>query len=89
MCKAYKTTNTIVMYKSFHFQVAHNNFGFDLKVLVNNIQQYGVNLPPNVLAFDSLKLMKIVKDEVSNGSLQRVKTHTRSPSQRTLHFSLP
>ena len=76
MYKAHKTTNTIVIYKSFHFQVAHNNFGFDLKVLINNLQQYRVNFPTNVLAFDSLKLMKIVKDEVSNGRLQRVKVHT-------------
>lgn len=52
--------------------VAHNNFGFDGKVLVNNLQQYRVNFPTNVLAFDSMKLMKIVKDEVSNGNLRRL-----------------
>lgn len=53
--------------------VAHNNFGFDIKVLVNNFDQYDVDYPNNVLAFDSLKLMKRVKDEVSNGNLRKLK----------------
>lgn len=43
-------------------QVAHNNFGFDSKVLINNLQMFQVELPyATVGLFDTLELMKKVR----------------------------
>jgi len=53
--------------------VAHNNYGFDKKVLINNLNRFNVFLPdgPNIFFYDSLLLMKKVKD-MSNGNLTRI-----------------
>merc|ERR1712150_34410 len=38
----------------------------------NNLDKYSLTFPNNVLAFDSLNLMKRVKDEDSDGNLQKL-----------------
>jgi len=53
--------------------VAHNNRGFDQKVLLNNMRKFNVAWPNGqyINFFDSLDLMKKVKD-VSNGNLTKI-----------------
>ena len=62
------------MYKLYDcFKVAHNNRGFDQKVLLNNMRKFNVAWPNGqyINFFDSLDLMKKVKD-VSNGNLTKI-----------------
>ena len=48
------------------FQVAHNNFGFDAKVLKNNLVQFNISVPDNLMMFDSIHLMKEVRNAGAN-----------------------
>ena len=47
--------------ETINFQVSHDNTAFNMKVLINNLNKYGILFPRNVLSFDSLELMKKVK----------------------------
>jgi len=49
--------------------VAHNNFSFDGKVLGNNIDKFQTEFPTDLMMFDSIRLMREVRD-VGHG-LQR------------------
>ena len=50
--------------------MSHNNWGFDSKILQNNLDRYGVELPNKIYHFDSLDLMRKVKKE-SGGRMER------------------
>ena len=52
--------------------MAHNNSGFDSKVLLNNLDRFNVYLPngPKVHFFDSIHLMQELKNV--NGQLARL-----------------
>ena len=55
----------------FFFQVSHDNSGFNLKVMINNLDKYGILFPSNLLMFDALVLMQKVKN-ASNGNLRKL-----------------
>jgi len=57
--------------------VAHNNSGFDSKVLLNNLDRFDVYLPngPKIHFFDSLSLMHEVKRSNANGKPGTPKNH--------------
>lgn len=52
--------------------VSHNNSAFNLKVLLNNLNKYGILFPSNVLAFDSLVLMREIRNKGKYGNMERL-----------------
>ena len=72
--------------------MSHNNWGFDSKVLENNLDRFGVQLPNEIYHFDSLHLMQKVKKEsggrMSGCSLDASLDHFFNEQQSVPHSAL-